>query len=121
MFDALGCAGVARIDFFLTDHGPVLNEVNTMPGMTAESQVPRMFAAAGLPYEQLVARLVDAATVPGLTSPGSERVKPSPGRPEKAGQTSRKAEEITVTVPGACPVRICRRYTVLLRVQVCAC
>jgi D-alanine-D-alanine ligase len=76
MFDALGCAGVARIDFFLTDHGPVLNEVNTMPGMTAESQVPRMFAAAGLPYEQLVARLVDTATVPGPTSPGSERVKP---------------------------------------------
>ena len=65
MFDALGCAGVARIDFFLTDDGPVLNEVNTMPGMTAESQVPRMFAATGLPYEQLVARLVDAATVPG--------------------------------------------------------
>jgi D-alanine-D-alanine ligase len=65
MFDALGCAGVARIDFFLTDDGPVLNEVNTMPGMTAESQVPRMFAAAGLPYEQLVERLVDAATVPG--------------------------------------------------------
>ena len=64
MFDALGCAGVARIDFFLTADGPVLNEVNTMPGMTAESQVPRMFAAAGLPYEQLVARLVDAAAVP---------------------------------------------------------
>jgi D-alanine-D-alanine ligase len=70
MFDALGCAGVARIDFFLTDHGPVLNEVNTMPGMTAQSQVPRMFAAAGLPYEHLVARLVDAATVPEPTSPG---------------------------------------------------
>jgi len=66
MFDALGCAGVARIDFFLTDGGPVLNEVNTIPGMTAESQVPRMFAAAGLSYEQLVARLVDAATVPGF-------------------------------------------------------
>ncbi|WP_396448113.1 D-alanine--D-alanine ligase [Actinomadura sp.] len=66
MFDALGCAGVARIDFFLTERGPVLNEVNTMPGMTAESQVPRMFAAAGLRYEQLVARLVDAAAVPGL-------------------------------------------------------
>uniref|UniRef100_UPI003F498543 D-alanine--D-alanine ligase family protein n=1 Tax=Actinomadura sp. CA-154981 TaxID=3240037 RepID=UPI003F498543 len=64
MFDALGCAGVARVDFFLTGDGPVLNEVNTMPGMTAESQVPRMFAATGLPYEQLVARLVDAAAVP---------------------------------------------------------
>jgi D-alanine-D-alanine ligase len=64
MFDALGCAGVARMDFFLTDDGPVLNEVNTMPGMTAKSQVPRMFAAAGVPYEELVARLIAAATVP---------------------------------------------------------
>jgi D-alanine-D-alanine ligase len=62
MFDALGCAGVARVDFFLTDDGPVLNEVNTMPGMTAQSQVPRMFAAAGVPYEDLVARLVAAAS-----------------------------------------------------------
>jgi D-alanine-D-alanine ligase len=64
MFDALDCAGLARMDFFLTEDGPVLNEVNTMPGMTAESQVPRMFAAAGVPYEELVARLVEAATVP---------------------------------------------------------
>ena len=64
LFDALGCAGVARVDFFLTDDGPVLNEVNTMPGMSAESQVPRMFAAAEVPYEDLVARLVAAAVVP---------------------------------------------------------
>ncbi|PRX97938.1 D-alanine--D-alanine ligase family protein [Allonocardiopsis opalescens] len=64
LFDALGCAGVARMDFFLTDDGPVLNEVNTMPGMTAESQVPRVFAAAGVPYGELVARLVAAASVP---------------------------------------------------------
>ena len=71
MFDALGCAGVARVDFFLTSDGPVLNEVNTMPGMTAESQVPRMFAAAGLPYEQLVGLLVDAATVPGPGGTGT--------------------------------------------------
>ncbi len=60
MFDALGCAGVARMDFFLTDDGPVLNEVNTMPGLTPASQVPRMFAAAGVPYDDLVARLVTA-------------------------------------------------------------
>lgn len=64
LFDALGCAGVARVDFFLTDDGPVLNEINTMPGMTAQSQVPRMFAAAGVPYEELVARLVAGAAVP---------------------------------------------------------
>jgi D-alanine-D-alanine ligase len=65
VYGALGCRGLARVDFFLTEDGLVLNEVNTMPGMTAESQVPRMFAAAGLSYEELVARLVDAATVPG--------------------------------------------------------
>lgn len=61
LFDALGCAGVARMDFFLTDHGPVLNEVNTMPGLTAASQVPRMFAAAGIEYPDLIGRLVRAA------------------------------------------------------------
>ena len=61
LFDALGCDGVARMDFFLTDRGPVLNEVNTMPGLTAASQVPRMFAAAGVDYVDLVGRLVRAA------------------------------------------------------------
>lgn len=62
VFDALGCDGVARMDFFLTDRGPVLNEVNTMPGLTAASQVPRMFAAVGVSYVDLVTRLVRAAT-----------------------------------------------------------
>jgi D-alanine-D-alanine ligase len=64
MFGALGCAGVARIDFFLTAKGPVLNEVNTMPGLTQQSQVPRMFAAAGLTYSGLLDLLVsDLLTV----------------------------------------------------------
>ncbi len=58
MYDALGCAGVARVDFFLTDDGPVLNEVNTMPGFTAQSQVPKMFAAAGTSYADLLDLLV---------------------------------------------------------------
>ncbi len=61
MYDALGCSGVARVDFFLTDDGPVLNEVNTVPGMTEHSQVPRMFAAAGLSYAQLLDELVRGA------------------------------------------------------------
>src|SRR5262249_9815690 len=52
MFSTLGCAGVARIDFFLTTDGPLLNEVNTTPGFTEHSQVPRMFAAPRLPYPQ---------------------------------------------------------------------
>ncbi|NHC44488.1 D-alanine--D-alanine ligase family protein [Motilibacter aurantiacus] len=61
MFDALGCSGVARVDFFLTRSGPVLNEVNTMPGLTEQSQVPKMFAAAGLAYPRLLDELVTGA------------------------------------------------------------
>jgi D-alanine-D-alanine ligase len=67
MFAALGCAGVARVDFFLTADGLVLNEVNTMPGMTAASQVPRMFAAVGLEYAELLDELVVAALAPILS------------------------------------------------------
>lgn len=61
VFEALGCAGVARVDFFLTATGPVLNEVNTMPGLTPHSQAPRMFAAAGMAYPDLLDELVRAA------------------------------------------------------------
>ena len=73
MYDALGCRGVARIDFFLTDDGePVFNEINTIPGFTAASQVPRMFAAAGIDYPQLVDLLVTEAlsAAPGGTRHG---------------------------------------------------
>ena len=56
-----------HIDFFLTAAGPVLNEVNTMPGFTEHSQVPKMFAAAGLPYPELLDLLVtDALAGQGL-------------------------------------------------------
>ncbi|NHC13702.1 D-alanine--D-alanine ligase family protein [Motilibacter deserti] len=61
VFDALGCSGVARIDFFVTAHGLVLNEVNTMPGMTEQSQVPKMFAAAGTAYPTLLDELIAGA------------------------------------------------------------
>jgi D-alanine-D-alanine ligase len=61
MYDALGCAGVARIDFFLTGDGPVLNEINTTPGFTEQSQVPKMFAAAGTPYAALLDLLLGDA------------------------------------------------------------
>jgi D-alanine-D-alanine ligase len=64
MYDALGCSGVARADFFLTVDGPVLNEVNTMPGFTEQSQVPKMFAAAGTSYRELLDLLVRDALAP---------------------------------------------------------
>lgn len=58
MFRSLGCRGLARVDFFLTRDGWVLNEVNTLPGLTPASQAPRMLAAVGIAYPDLVTRLV---------------------------------------------------------------
>ncbi len=58
-FDALGCEGLARCDFFVRPDGTVLvNEVNTMPGFTAISMFPRMWAESGVDYPTLVDRLV---------------------------------------------------------------
>jgi len=61
LYTALGCAGVARFDFFVVEGAVVLNEVNTAPGFTEQSQVPRMYDAVGVPYVELVRSLVTAA------------------------------------------------------------
>ena len=61
-FEAAGCEGLARVDFFLTDDGTVLvNEVNTMPGFTPSSMYPRMWAATGVAYPELIDELVALA------------------------------------------------------------
>jgi D-alanine-D-alanine ligase len=61
-FTALDCAGLARVDFFVTpDLEIYLNEINTMPGFTSTSMYPRMWAATGLEYPKLVARLIRTA------------------------------------------------------------
>jgi D-alanine-D-alanine ligase len=61
-FEALGCEGLARVDFFVRPGGEVLvNEINTMPGFTPISMYPRMWAATGLAYPALVDRLVQLA------------------------------------------------------------
>ncbi|HEY6796304.1 MAG TPA: D-alanine--D-alanine ligase family protein [Kineosporiaceae bacterium] len=61
-FEAFGCEGLARVDFFVTPDGDVLvNEINTMPGFTPVSMYPRMWQATGLPYPDLVDRLVKLA------------------------------------------------------------
>jgi D-alanine---(R)-lactate ligase len=65
IYRALGCTGLARVDTFLTDGGTVvLNEVNTLPGLTSYSRYPRMMAAAGLPLADVIDRLV-ALTLDG--------------------------------------------------------
>jgi D-alanine-D-alanine ligase len=62
-FQALDCEGFARVDFFYVDStGEVLlNEVNTIPGFTPKSMFPMLWAASGVPYPELIARLVDLA------------------------------------------------------------
>ncbi|GAB2475224.1 D-alanine--D-alanine ligase family protein [Jatrophihabitans fulvus] len=61
-FTALDCAGLARVDFFVAaDDRVVLNEINTMPGFTPISMFPRMWAATGVDYPELVDRLIAAA------------------------------------------------------------
>lgn len=62
VFAALDCAGLARVDFFVTpDLEVYFNEINTMPGFTPLSMFPRMWAETGLPYPKLVARLIRTA------------------------------------------------------------
>jgi D-alanine-D-alanine ligase len=65
-FLALDCRGLARVDFFLGTNPDgsdrlVINEVNTMPGFTPISMFPRMWAATGVTYPELVDRLVATA------------------------------------------------------------
>lgn len=64
-FGAVDGQGLTRVDFFLTDDGPVINEVNTMPGFTTISMYPRMWAATGVEYSKLLATMVDTALARG--------------------------------------------------------
>ncbi|MDQ2848298.1 MAG: D-alanine--D-alanine ligase [Actinomycetota bacterium] len=65
-FRALDAQGLARVDFFVTDAGQVvINEVNTMPGFTPISMYPRMWAAAGLSYQELLTVLLRTAIARG--------------------------------------------------------
>jgi D-alanine-D-alanine ligase len=61
---ALGCRGLSRVDMVLTAQGPVVLEVNTMPGMTVNSLLPKAAKAAGIPFPELLDRLVRLALEP---------------------------------------------------------
>ncbi|WP_075661988.1 D-alanine--(R)-lactate ligase [Streptomyces acidiscabies] len=62
VYRALGCRGLARVDLFLTADGTVvLNEVNTLPGLTSYSRYPRMMAAAGLQLSDVIDKMVSLA------------------------------------------------------------
>lgn len=62
VFLSLGCRGMARIDFFLTKTGEfVINEPNTIPGFTSISMYPKLMELAGVPYQDLISKLIDLA------------------------------------------------------------
>jgi D-alanine-D-alanine ligase len=63
VFRAVGCSGLARVDFFL-ERGTnrlYVNEINTMPGCTPSSMFPKMWEATGMPFRRVVDRLLDLA------------------------------------------------------------
>lgn len=61
-YEALGCDGMARVDFFMRPNGELLvNELNTLPGFTKISMYPMMWEAHGLPYTDLITKLIDLA------------------------------------------------------------
>jgi D-alanine-D-alanine ligase len=61
-FLALGCSGLARVDFFLTQENQVIiNELNTMPGFTSTSVFPKMWAASGVSYTEVITHLLKSA------------------------------------------------------------
>ena len=58
VYKALGCSGLSRVDFFLTESGAFLNEINTIPGFTPISMYPKMMACIGIEYKDLITRLL---------------------------------------------------------------
>jgi D-alanine-D-alanine ligase len=60
-FRAIDCAGMARVDFFVDGDRVLVNEINTIPGFTATSAYPRLWEASGIPYPELIARLIELA------------------------------------------------------------
>ena len=63
VYSAIGCRGLSRVDFFVTyeDNRVVFNEINTLPGFTSISMYPKLFAASGIPYSELIDELLRLA------------------------------------------------------------
>jgi D-alanine-D-alanine ligase len=60
-FLRVGCAGLARVDFFVEDGRVLVNELNTLPGMTPTSAFPKLWEATGVPWPEACDRLVALA------------------------------------------------------------
>ena len=61
-YEVLCCSGMARVDFFLQEDGSIyINEINTIPGFTKISMYPQLWAASGIPYSELIDKLIQLA------------------------------------------------------------
>ena len=111
-FEAIDCAGFARVDFFLRGEDELfVNEINTLPGFTSVSMFPRLWEAQGLSFPALIDRLARLALEraegrrgPCLTRPGSTR---STG--DRSPRTGGPATRCTGTRSRRRPTRRCRR------------
>jgi D-alanine-D-alanine ligase len=61
MYQVMGCEGYSRVDFFVTPDGVTANEINTIPGFTSISMYPKLWEASGLPYSELLTRILELA------------------------------------------------------------
>ena len=62
-YNLLGCDGLSRVDFFVTtkEKKVILNEINTLPGFTSISMYPKLWGTCGVPYGELLEKLIDCA------------------------------------------------------------
>jgi len=76
-FQAVDCSGLARVDFLMDPKSGklYLNEINTMPGFTSISMYPKMWAASGLEYPQLIDKLIQCCKEMRIDKPTAERTQ----------------------------------------------
>ena len=98
VFQLLDCAGMARVDFFL-EHGTnawYVNELNTIPGFTTVSMYPKLWEASGVPYTELISRLLDLALQRHAQRRRLRRTyAPTAGHPEMGQRDVRRASKPT--------------------------
>ena len=110
VFKLIDCSGMARVDFFVEDGAVLVNELNTIPGFTATSVYAKLWEASGLPYVELLDRLLalalerhaGGAPLPLLAlRPGRAAAPRSSPCPRRAG--ARRSRRGSCGTPGRWP------------------
>ena len=95
VFEVLDCVGLLRVDFFLRDGVvPVVNEVNTLPGLTPHSQFPQIWQAAGVSYAELLDILITTALI-------RRGRRDRPALPQQSSYSDRELDTLRDRRPGS--------------------